>query len=259
MKVYTSLDDFECIDRAVLTLGMYDGVHLAHREVLRVLTDKARELEGESVVISFDPHPRQVLSGTLFPQIMTRKEKQELLETAGVDIWICLPFTLELASLSAEDFLTLLNAKMGLQHVVLGYNHGFGKHKEGNADTLSRWKKVYRFGMTEVPQLKLGNVEISSSVIRKSLIEGDVEIANRLLGYSYYAYFNRTEDTGNGMSAEAPAEKLLPAPGRYLCLWKHRTLEIEIDTNQKVGLPLGISPEEEDWATHPFYFRKHYE
>ncbi len=266
MKIYTSLDDFKQTDDVVLSMGMFDGVHLAHRQVLREVTEKARALKALSVVLSFSPHPREVLSGKPFPLILTFPEKRELLEMADIDIWVCMPFTHSLAALSAEEFWEMLGRKMTVRQVVLGYNHGFGKGKQGNAQMLAKKGEVAGFGITELPRLQLGNLEISSSVIREALLAGDVVTANRLLGYPFFADLaqaglqmcDSSENSGSqSVSLTLPAEKLLPEQGDYSARWNQQKVIVEIIDNQKIILNFnGNAPSEETLRRHPLYFIK---
>ncbi|MBP5614773.1 MAG: FAD synthetase family protein [Bacteroidales bacterium] len=250
METYGSLDEFTHRTRAVVSLGMFDGVHLAHREVLRTLTARAQATGSRSVVISFTPHPRTLLYGEPFPLIVTQAEKRWLLEKQQVDIWCRLPFTRELAATPPEALLQQLNSKMEIRHIVLGYNHNFGSHKSGDIHTLISLQSEYGFGITEIPRIMSEGTEVSSSAIRAALLAGDVSTASRLLGYSYFAYIQPVGQTDAGaMHACVPAEKLLPAPGNYNGHWNHSPVQITILNQQEMllrpddGTPLPETPQ----------------
>lgn len=258
MKIYTSAEEFSHIDDVVISVGMFDGVHLAHRQILHEVTEKAAELHAVSVILSFQPHPREVLSGKPFPLILTADEKRDLLETAGVDIWLCLPFTASIAALSAEDFWTFLNRKMKILHVVLGYNHGFGKDKQGNIHTLNSLKSKFQFGITELSCLKLGNMEISSSVIRDALKLGDIVTVNRLLGYSYFVFPHQVEaHSSDSLTVNVSPEKILPKPASYSARWNRHAIKVEITENNKIKLNFnGIAPSVVEMLKYPICFIK---
>lgn len=256
MKIYTSADEFTHIGGAVVAIGMFDGVHAAHQVILKKLTEQAEKLKGVSVVVSFEPHPREVLSGKFFPLIVTAEEKQILLERFGLDIWCRLPFTKEFASQTAEEFVSFLSKKMEIMHVVLGYNHSFGSKKSGNIKVLSEKQEFYRFGITEVPEQKCGAAEISSSVIREALREGDIETANRLLGYEYFILAKQLEWKDEKTAVFRPCEqKLLPRQGVYEGMINKNKSSIEIISNQTIFLNFGRDVKlKPDWNSQTLYF-----
>ncbi|MBR6919787.1 MAG: FAD synthetase family protein [Bacteroidales bacterium] len=240
METYGSLDDFTHRTDSVVSLGMFDGLHLAHREVLRALTDRARATGSRSVVISFTPHPRALLSGKPFPLILTQDEKRLLLEEQHVDIWCRLPFTRELAATPPETLLEQLDSKLKINHIVLGYNHNFGAGKSGGIHTLNALRSRYGFGITEIPRMQSEGTEISSSAIRKALLAGDIRTASRLLGYSYFAHIQPVGKSDDGsLHARVPAEKLLPAPGNYDGHFNHSPVKITILNQQEMLLRSG--------------------
>lgn len=257
MKVYTSLEDFTHIDDAVLTLGMFDGVHLAHREILEVLKRKARELEGISVVLTFSPHPREVLSRKRFPLITTDREKQELLDDAFVDIWCRVPFTPAFAALSPEALIDRLHRKMNIRHIVLGYDHNFGHQRKGGIHTLDALKETYGFGISEVPQLKVQGTPVSSSAVRDALQQGDIRQAETLLGHPYFAFAEDIEKKdAHCLNIRVPAEKMLPMPGDYNGLWKQENIQIHITENQQMLLYFDRdAPAAVNLIQHPIYWK----
>ena len=257
MKIYTSLNDFTHIDDVVLTLGMFDGVHLAHREILKVLKQKTRELEGISVIFTFSPHPREVLSRKSFPLITTDKEKQELLDDAFVDIWCRIPFTHAFASLSPEALLDVLFQKMRIRHIVLGYDHNFGHQKKGNIHTLNTLKNTYGFGVSEVPRLDVQGIPVSSSAIREALQQGNIRQAEMLMGHPYFTFAEDIEKKdAHCLSVRVPAEKMLPMPGDYNGLWKQENIQIHITEDQHMLLYFGLeAPAAVNLIQHPIYWK----
>lgn len=256
MKCYTALDEFSRMDDTVLSLGMFDGVHLAHRDILRHLTQEARRRDGISVVISFTPHPQEALTGRPFPLIVTQEEKRQLLAECGVDCWCCLPFTSEFAALSPEALLELLNARMRIRHIVLGYNHHFGKGKEGSVQTLRALQQVYGFGVTEVPQRSEAGEAVSSTAIRHALQAGDIAHASRLLGYPFFAFVRPLEkQDAHTWRAEVPPEKLLPsvpcASGRL----GQRRVRIQLLSHKQLALRFeDETPDAEALQRQPLYW-----
>lgn len=256
MKVYTSLDDFTHINDAVLTLGMFDGVHLAHREIIEVVKRKAREIEGTSVIFTFSPHPREVLSGEHFPLITTNREKQELLDDAFIDIWCRIPFTPEFAALPPEALLALLCKKMSIRHIVLGYDHNFGHQKKGGIHTLNALKETYGFGISEVARLDAQGIAISSSSVRDALLRGDIRQAAALMGHPYFAFAESIEKKdGQTLKVNVPPEKMLPMPGSYRGLWERHNVQIQISKSQHMLLHFGQqTPDTGRLMQHPIYW-----
>lgn len=256
METFGSLDDFTHRTDAAVSLGMFDGVHRAHQKVLRILTGKAHELQCKSVVITFHPHPRTILTGEKFPLIVSQEEKRRLLEAQQTDIWCRLPFTPEFAALEPEELLELLDSRLHIRHIVLGYNHNFGKRKKGSIRTLAALQENYGFGLTEVPPLRSGNMEISSSAIREALRKGDIRTASLLLGYDYFALPAGMVRAGKEcLRVTVAADKLLPAPGFYDGHWDGTPVRIQIlDNEQMLVFSNGSFPEAEELLRHPLYW-----
>ena len=256
MEVLDSLDAFTRRTGAVLSLGMFDGVHTAHREVLRTLSAKARETGSAAVVITFHPHPRALLSGQPFPLIVTQEEKKGLLERQQTDIWCRLAFTRELAATTPEALLELLDSKLKINHIVLGYNHNFGAGKSGGIHTLNLLRSRYGFGITEIPRMLSEGREVSSSAIRTALREGDLRTASRLLGYPYFAQVRLLDrPDSRTLRVTVPPEKLLPAPGTYDGLWGQQPTRIEImDHNQMLLIFGQPAPDAPPTQPHPLYW-----
>jgi riboflavin kinase / FMN adenylyltransferase len=188
MNVYYGIKDFTKLDNAVVTSGTFDGVHLGHQKILNRLNEVAVETNGESVVITFYPHPRSVISpdNQTINLLSTLDEKIELLEKSGVNHLVIIPFTREFSELSSEEFIqNILIEAIGTKTLVIGFDHRFGKNREGGFDYLKENKARYGFEIEEIPRHDLENVGISSSKIRKALNEGDVPTADHFLGRNY--------------------------------------------------------------------------
>ncbi len=188
MNVYYGIQEFKKLENAVVTSGTFDGVHLGHQKILKRLNEVAELTNGESVVITFYPHPRSVISpdNQIVKLLSTLEEKIELLEKSGVNNLLIIPFTREFSELSSEEFIQkILIETIGTKTLVIGYDHRFGKNREGGFDYLKLNKEKYGFGIEEISRQDIENVGVSSSKIRKALQEGDVPSADHFLGRNY--------------------------------------------------------------------------
>jgi len=169
-----------------VTLGTYDGVHIGHKTILTQLINKAKETGKDSMLITFDPHPRQALGLGEISLLSTLEEKINLLSETGLDYLLILPFTKEFSTQGATEFITnVLIDQLNISEIMLGYDHKFGHNREGDvhllADVLT---KTGRF-VTEIPAQDVDEIIVSSTKIRTALIKGEIQTANRLLGYNY--------------------------------------------------------------------------
>jgi riboflavin kinase / FMN adenylyltransferase len=188
MNVYYGIQEFQKLENAVVTSGTFDGVHLGHRKILNRLNEIAKLNNGESVVITFYPHPRSVISpdNQIVKLLSTLDEKIELLENAGVKHLLIIPFTREFSELSSEEFIQkVLIQTIGTKTLVIGYDHRFGKNREGGFEYLKANQQDYGFEIEEISRQDIENVGVSSSKIRKALTEGDVPTADHFLGRNY--------------------------------------------------------------------------
>ena len=188
MKIYHGIEDFVRLSCAVVTSGTFDGVHVGHQKILSRLHEIADKQNGETVVITFWPHPRMVLhpEDTALKLLNTFEEKAELLKAQGIHHLIRIPFTKEFSQLSSEEFITqILVQTIGTKKLVIGHDHHFGKNREGSFEQLKLDGPKYGFEVEEIPRQDVDHVGVSSTKIRRALEEGDIVTASHLLGHAY--------------------------------------------------------------------------
>ncbi|GAA4469354.1 bifunctional riboflavin kinase/FAD synthetase [Nibrella saemangeumensis] len=188
MLVHHGVDTFEPISYAVVTSGTFDGVHLGHQKILDRLTEIAKGHAGQTVVLTFWPHPRTVVSNDSqnLKLLSSLDEKIALLEQAGVDHLVVIPFTRSFSELTSEEFIrNILIDKIGTKKLVIGYDHRFGRNREGSFEYIRQHAGEYGFEVEEIPRQDVEAVGVSSSKIRAALSEGNVQIANKFLGRPY--------------------------------------------------------------------------
>lgn len=227
MKVYRSLQDFVKGTSPVATIGTFDGVHLGHQVILNSLIRSAKERNGESVVISFHPHPRLVL----FPEdnplrlLQTIDEKIARLDELGIDKLLLIPFTREFSRMSSTDFIqNVLVDTVGISKLIVGYDHHFGRNRTGGLEELKSGAETNHFELEEIPAQQVDDANVSSTKIRQALGTGDVKQAARYLGYAYPLSGIVLQGDGIGKKLGFPTAniqpqdnlKLTPADGVYL-------------------------------------------
>jgi riboflavin kinase/FMN adenylyltransferase len=188
MKIYHTPEDFGQLDNAVVTSGTFDGVHLGHQKILNRVKEIAARRKGETVVITFWPHPRLVLhpEDRTLKLLNTFEEKAELLKEQGIQHLVRIPFTKEFSQLSSTDFVRrILVDTIGTRKLVIGYDHHFGKDREGSFEQLKQLGPSLGFDVEEIPAQDIDHVTVSSSAIRKALDSGDVLSASHWLGRPY--------------------------------------------------------------------------
>jgi riboflavin kinase/FMN adenylyltransferase len=209
--------------KSAITLGNFDGLHLGHQELVRKVITRAKELGAYSIVVTFRPHPLKVLAPEKCPPLISiYEEKIRLFEKLGVDVLVKIPFTLEFAKMSPEDFVKgILCDLLGAKEIFVGFNYRFGRGREGNITTLKALGKKLGFTVREIEQVSLDGEVISSTKIRHLLRDGEVEHAARLLGRTYAITGIVIKGDGRGKNLGfptaniAPKHAIIPSHGVY--------------------------------------------
>ena len=225
MKIFHNFEGLDCIKNPVVTTGSFDGVHLGHKVIIDRLNQIASDIVGESVLITFYPHPRKVL----YPEaelslINSQEEKIELLRNAKLDNLIIINFTLEFSQISSREFIIdLLLHKLHAKVIVVGFNHHFGHNREGDYSFLDVMKQEYNFNVEEIPEQDIENESVSSTKIRKALQDGNIQRANAYLDHFYMIKGRLIEGSFIYSNLGLPTlkliineeEKLVPPDGIY--------------------------------------------
>jgi riboflavin kinase/FMN adenylyltransferase len=189
MKVHRDIENLPQFKNAVITIGTFDGVHKGHRQVLDRLKQEAIKVNGESVIITFHPHPRKVVSSAILGirLINTLDEKISLLEGLGIDHLVVVPFTDAFANQPADEYIkNLLIDKFHPHTIIIGYDHRFGRERLGNYRLFEKYADVYHYKLKEIPKHILDEIAISSTNIREAILHNDIATANNLLGYEFF-------------------------------------------------------------------------
>ena len=226
MKIFDSIAAAKAIKNPILTLGTFDGVHLGHQHVLQQLNDLALVFEGESTLLTFEPHPRIVLNpdNHNLELIQTFEEKKEKLEACGLKNLICIPFTKEFGMQTATEFIeNILVNTLNIKAIVIGHDHRFGKDRTGDFQLLLEMGNLHGFAVLQTDAYELNNQLISSTKIRKALQLGEIEIANSYLGQAFSLTGKVIKGQEKGRTIGFPTAnlaipnkvKLIPALGVY--------------------------------------------
>ena len=226
MQVHRNLDQLPPFRQAVVTIGTFDGVHQGHRLIIRHLKEEAARIGGEAVLITFHPHPRKVVSSTILGirLINTLEERIGLLEEAGIDHLVIVPFTGAFANQPADAYIRdFLVSRFKPHTIIIGYDHRFGRDRQGDYKMLEEQAAQFGFQLKEMPKHILREVSISSTRIREALLHHQVELANELLGYHFF--FEGEVVHGNKLGRQlgfptanlrvANEEKIIPGDGIY--------------------------------------------
>ena len=225
MNIYTHTSNYPK-QKSVITIGTFDGVHIGHRKILEKITHSAKDLNCESIVLTFFPHPRMVLQENSSIKLLnTMEEKGKLLQKIGVDNLIIHPFDKEFSQLSAEEFVKkVLVEQLQIQKIIIGYDHRFGRNRTADINDLIVFGEKYDFEVEQISAQEIDDIAISSTKIRTALSEGTISLANEYLGYNYF--FSGTVIKGNqlGRTIGFPTAniqikedyKLIPKNGVYI-------------------------------------------
>jgi riboflavin kinase/FMN adenylyltransferase len=223
MQHYHSLEEVS-VKNAWLTIGVFDGIHCGHREIIRKLTSDARANHAPAVLLTFEPHPASVLSGQEIKCLTTPDERAHLLGSLGVDVVITQPFTRDLAASTAMEYMSRIKQAIGLKHLLIGYDFALGKGREGTATRLMEIGRMLGYGVEVIQAVSDESGVISSTEIRKLVGTGNVSEAARLLGYPYTLGGEVIRGAGRGRTInfptaniDYPKQKVTPSNGIYAC------------------------------------------
>lgn len=239
MEVFDSLTKVKKDKNTVVTIGTFDGIHLGHKKIIQEVLRKTALYGGRNFVVTFDPHPRKVVSkGNSIKLLNTLDEKKEILKESGIQNMLVIKFTREFSQLSSEEFFTkyIING-LGIKEVVIGYDHHFGKGRGGDKNTLEELGKEFDFKVTSVDAVSIDGITVSSTKIRNALDEGNIKIANKFLGkyYSFSGEVIKGDQRGRQLGFPTAnirpndEDKLLPLIGIY-------AVELWFEDNKYYGL-----------------------
>lgn len=225
MKIFHSTQEFIAEKKgSIITIGTFDGLHIGHQEILKNLINQSKD--SNSVILTFFPHPRMVLQqGSDLKLLTTLQEKIDLFKKTELDCLVIEPFTKEFSRLTALEFVrNVLKQQLKLEKLIIGYDHQFGRNREGDLEQLKEYGITYGFDVEEIPAQDIKNIAVSSTKIRKALTEGDIEKANSYLGYEYLLNGTIVHGRGLGKQYNYPtinihieeSYKLIPKAGVYV-------------------------------------------
>lgn len=226
MKIYNHLSEFKRLNNAVATIGTFDGVHFGHQKIINRLCELARSTGGESVILTFFPHPRMIIDpeNQDLKMINTIEEKAEILAALGVDHLIITPFTRDFSNLSPSEYIqNILVDTIGIKQIIVGYDHRFGKDRSGGMKDLIAFSAPYGYEVEEIGEQDINDVAVSSTKIRESLLSGEVGLAAEYLGYPFPLYGPVIKGDKIGRTIGYPTAnifieqpyKLIPSDGIY--------------------------------------------
>ena len=226
MKVHRDIDKLPAFRNAVITIGTFDGVHMGHRLIIDKLKAEAIAINGETVIITFHPHPKKIVSSAILGirLINTLDERIGLLDQLGIDHLVVVPFTEAFANQTAEDYIRdFLIDKFHPHTIIIGYDHRFGRERLGDYRLLEKYAAEYKFHLKEIPKHLLENISISSTNIREAILHNDIGTADKLLGYEFF--FSGVVVHGDKMGRKlgyptsnlkiTDEEKIIPGNGIY--------------------------------------------
>ncbi|PSR03586.1 MAG: riboflavin biosynthesis protein RibF [Bacteroidetes bacterium SW_11_45_7] len=246
MRVFRHIDELPAFQNAVLTIGTFDGVHIGHKKIISRIEEIAREENGESILITFDPHPRIVLSNDDSVRLLTTlNEKTELLRANGIDNLVVAKFSRSFSEMTPEEYITDFHYKRFQPNVVvIGYDHKFGKNRVGDINFMKDKGAELGFRLEEIPKQQVDEMSVSSTKIRQALQEGNIQQANSLLGHAYTVEGTVVRGDGIGRQLGYPTAnlqvedpyKLIPADGVYAVRVNYQ------ETTYNGMLSIGIRP-----------------
>ena len=203
--------------QSVVTTGTFDGVHRGHQAIVRYLVDRARDIGGVPTVVTFDPHPREVILGHTIPLLTTLGERADALEALGVERFVVVPFSRDLSLLEPEDYVAdVLAGRVGMREIVVGYDHRFGRKARGDRALLERLGADLGFSVDVIPEQVDGDVTVSSTEVRRLLADGRAQRAAELLGRPYRLSGTVVRGDGRGRTIGVPTANVRPGDARKL-------------------------------------------
>ena len=246
MQVHYGFESYKNIKNPIVTVGTFDGVHFGHQKIIQRLQKIAKKNNGESVLLTFDPHPRKILlKDRGLNLIHTIKEKINILENLGLDHLVIYPFTLEFSKFSAKRYIDeLLIQKLGTHTLVIGYDHHFGNDREGNIDLLKKYEKSNPFYLEEIKAHEIEEIKISSTKVRSAIEKGNIHLVNDYCGHFYEFSGEVVRGNGIGKTIGTPTaniklnsnEKIIPLDGVYAVVCQIK------DANYKGIMNIGFKP-----------------
>lgn len=226
MEIYSNLSNYKSINKTFVTIGTFDGVHIGHQKVIKKLIKSAKKNKATSVLLTFFPHPRMVLQkDAAIKLINTIEERTKLLEKLGLDVLIIHPFNKEFSRFSALDFVrNILVNTLNISQLVIGYDHHFGKNREGDFEQLQDYGFTYNFKVKQISQQEIKDITVSSTKIRHAIENGEITKANSYLGYNFMLIGSIVHGNNLGEKIGFPTAnlnitegyKLIPKTGAYV-------------------------------------------
>ena len=246
MQVHYGFESYKNIKNPIVTVGTFDGVHFGHQKIIQRLQKIAKKNNGESVLLTFDPHPRKILLNDQgLKLIHTINEKINILENLGLDHLVIYPFTLEFSKFSAKRYIDeLLIQKLGTHTLVIGYDHHFGNDREGNIDLLKKYEKSNPFYLEEIKAHEIEEIKISSTKVRSAIEKGNIHLVNDYCGHFYEFSGEVVHGNGSGKTIGTPTanikvnsnEKIIHLDGVYAVVCQIK------DANYKGIMNIGFKP-----------------
>lgn len=252
MKIFYGTEQLLDCSKAVITIGTFDGVHQGHKKILQSVVSAAKEIGGNSILITFNPHPRKLI----FPNeplklLSTLEERLALVEDAGIDVAVVVPFTQQFAAMSADDYIRNFLVKIFKPElIIIGYDHHFGHDRTGDITMLRSYSQQYEFEVKEIPAQLISEAAVSSTQVRKAIVAGSVESARQMLGEAYSISGRVVKGAQRGRTIGYPTanielpdmDKLVPKQGVY-------AVRVFIDNQVLSGmLNIGLNPTVTDEA-----------
>lgn len=267
MKVHYDIEQLPAFRNAVITIGTFDGVHMGHRQIIDKLKAQAEAINGETVIVTFHPHPRKIVSSTILGirLINTLNEKIELLRQLGINHVVVVPFTEAFANQPAEKYVKkFLVEKFHPHTIIIGHDHRFGKERSGDYLLLEKMAAENNYQLLEIPKQVLDEIAISSTIIRQSLLDGKIEVADKLLGYEFF--FSGLVVHGNKLGRQlgyptanlkvTDEEKIIPGNGIYAVYAKPEDSTEKLKAMMSIGFRPTVDGKQRVIEVNIFDFNK---